>query len=180
MRANERTDERVAQYLRPYSCLFQTTVSCSQTHEESEKEQGDERPDDIIAIDDRNGGDHQKETAPSATISLREGKRKKRGRQDEDMDELEAKIMALEKLRAIRLKEQRGGEEGGSVGSGGDGAGDSGGNGGVSDVGTEGVGDSDDVKNNVNRESLADHIADSIFHSKVEEMLTRIEKRRKT
>ena len=26
MRANERTDERVAQYLRLYSCLFQTTV----------------------------------------------------------------------------------------------------------------------------------------------------------
>ena len=26
MRANERTDERVAQYLRLYSCLFQTIV----------------------------------------------------------------------------------------------------------------------------------------------------------
>ena len=28
MRANERTDERVAQYLRLDSCLFQTTVDC--------------------------------------------------------------------------------------------------------------------------------------------------------
>ena len=28
-RANERTDERVAQYLRLYSCLFQTTVGRS-------------------------------------------------------------------------------------------------------------------------------------------------------
>ena len=29
MRANERTDERVAQYLRLYSCFFQTTVRMS-------------------------------------------------------------------------------------------------------------------------------------------------------
>ena len=29
VRANERTDERVAQYLRLYSCLFQTTVPWS-------------------------------------------------------------------------------------------------------------------------------------------------------
>ena len=28
MRANELTDEQVAQYLRLYSCLFQTTVRC--------------------------------------------------------------------------------------------------------------------------------------------------------
>ena len=33
MPANERTDERVAQYLRLYSCLFQTTVRCWVTRE---------------------------------------------------------------------------------------------------------------------------------------------------
>ena len=30
MRANERTDERVAQYLRLHSCLFQTTLQGSE------------------------------------------------------------------------------------------------------------------------------------------------------
>ena len=34
MRVNERTDERVAQYLRLYSCLFQTTVQREQEEEE--------------------------------------------------------------------------------------------------------------------------------------------------
>ena len=32
MRANERTDERVAQYFRLYSCLFQTTVDSHEDH----------------------------------------------------------------------------------------------------------------------------------------------------
>ena len=38
MRANERTDERVAQYLRLDSCLFQTTVRWRQNRERGEAE----------------------------------------------------------------------------------------------------------------------------------------------
>ena len=44
MRANERTDERVAQYLRLYSCLFQTTVERQRGEEvkgEDEEKEGE-------------------------------------------------------------------------------------------------------------------------------------------